>query len=421
MIFIYRFFTIIFYPLVIILIYTRKILGKEDSIRFKEKIFFNTSETSRNIKKKLIWFHAASIGETKSIFPIINELKKNNDFEFLITTITTSAARIVEKNFKDEITVKHRFLPFDLDLLIQNFLIIWKPDLVIFVDSEIWPNLIFNIKKRHIPLAIINGRITNKSFKRWMILPKFANKIFSKFDLCLAESKKSTDFLRKLGVKNPKYFGNIKFSANANEDFLNDINKEVLNEKKIWCAVSTHAGEEEFCLKVHNILKKDIKGLMTLIIPRHINRSNEIERLCKKIKLDTQNLKEGDLIQAEKEIVIINSFGALAKYLKYSNSVFIGKSILKKLQNDGGQNPIEAAKYNCKIYHGPYVSNFQEIYDLMSAYKISQEIKDETELVKMLKSDFEEQKNNSDYSTIIDNLGKKILNESINELNKILK
>jgi len=422
MIFIYRFLTIFFYPIFIILIYSRKLLNKEDNYRYKEKIFPSYFSPNKDNKKQLIWFHAASIGEVQSIFPLIQKLnddKKN--IEFLITTVTLSAGNILKKKLNNYKNIEHRYFPLDVNFLIKSFLDKWKPNLIIFVDSEIWPNLIFEIKKRKIPVALINGRITKKTFNKWMLVSKFARKIFNNFDLCLASSKESEENLRKLNVKNLKYIGNIKFSGEIEKNDLIDKNLEILKKKTFWCAASTHKGEEIICLKTHLNLKKFYKDIVTIIIPRHINRSIEINQLCKKYELSSQILNDKELIEDKNEIIIINSFGTLSKFYNYSKSVFIGKSMIKKLQKVGGQNPIEAAKLGCKIYHGPYVYNFKEIYDLLRSYKISEKIYSDKELSEKLMSDLKNSKNDqNEITNSINDLGKKILNNTTKEINKFL-
>ncbi len=422
MIFIYRSITILLYPIFIILIYFRKFFNKEDHKRYKEKIFTSNFFSDRDDRKQLIWFHAASIGEVQSIFPLIEKLNnEKKNLEFLITTVTLSSGNIVNKKFIDYKNIKHRYFPFDVNFLIKNFLNKWKPNLVVFIDSEIWPNLIFEIKKRKTPMILINGRITKKTFNKWMLVSKFAKKIFNSFDLCLASSKESEKNLRTLSVKNLMYIGNIKFSSEIEKENLADKNLEILKKKTFWCAASTHEGEESICLKTHINLKKNYNDLITIIIPRHINRCIEISNLCKKYNLSSQVLNDKELIKDKREIIIINSFGALSKFYNYSRSVFIGKSMIKKLENVGGQNPIEAAKLRCKIYHGPYVYNFNEIYELLKSYEISEEINNEKELYEKLSKDLKNSKDNEDKTAnIINDMGQKILDRTTKEISKFL-
>ena len=422
MIFVYRLLANIFYPLFIILIFFRTFFGKEDRKRYKEKILTSSFKPEKNKNKNLIWFHAASIGEVKSIFPLIKELNSNiKKIEILITTVTLSAGKIVEKKMNKYENIKHRYFPIDVNFLISNFLERWSPKLVVFVDSEVWPNLILEIKKRNISLALVNGRITKKSFKRWMYFSNFAKKIFNCFDLCLTSSKESEDNLKKLNAANVKFIGNIKFSGDLKIDNFNNKNLLNLKKSKVWCAASTHDGEELLCIKAHIRLKKSYSSLKTIIVPRHIDRSEKINKICIKHNLKSKIMNEHDAINVDDEIIIVNSFGKLNEFYYYSKSVFLGKSISKRFQNSGGQNPIEAAKLGCKIYHGPYVSNFAEIYSLLESYEISKQIISDEDLFKKLNEDFKIDKEiNTGITDKINDLGKNILNSSVTELKRYI-
>ena len=422
MISIYKFLTNICYPFFVLFTFFRKIKKKEDSLRYKEKIFTSSFKVNRSKNSKLIWFHAASVGEMISIIPIINELKKNNDnFEFLITTVTLSSGNLIKKKFQDCNNIHHRYFPLDVGFLIQNFIKMWKPNIVFFVDSEIWPNLIMNLHKNGIPFSVINARITKKTFERWLFFKKTARIIFSKFKLFLASNKETIDYLNKLGAKNIIYNGNIKLLSEVNVESINNLNKDALLKSKFWLSASTHDGEEDFCLKTHLLLKNEFNKLKTLIAPRHINRSDKIKKLCDRYKLNSQILNENDQIRDNSEIIIINSFGVLNQFYKYAVSVFIGKSTLKILKNVGGQNPIDAAKLGCKIYHGPYVYNFSEIYENLKNLKISNQVSSPEELFNYLKQDLVQSKKvNTDVNSSINNLSKKIFEITMSNINKFI-
>ena len=202
MIFLYRVLINFFYPLIIIIIFLRKFAKKEDSIRFKEKIFSSKFNAIKK-KSKLIWFHAASIGEFKSILPLIEELnKENNNLEFLITTTTLSSGNLAVDQLKQFDNAYHRFFPFDVNFLINKFLHMWKPDVIFLVDSEIWPNLILKAKKNKTPIILVNARITSKTFKKWIKFPVTAKKIFNSFNFCLTSNLETKDYLSMLGAKN---------------------------------------------------------------------------------------------------------------------------------------------------------------------------------------------------------------------------
>ena len=422
MILTYRVLTNLIYPLLLILIFIRKILNKEDPYRFKEKIFISHFNINRKKNKKLIWFHAASIGEFKSIVPIIDELNINNvDLEFLITTTTLSSGNLAKEQFDKYDNVHHRFFPIDVDFLIKEFLSLWKPNVIFLVDSEIWPNLIIRAKKNSIPLALVNARISSKTFNRWMLFPKTAKKIFNMFSLCLASNSETKKFLDKLEVSNVHFNGNIKLINKINVNNIQNPNDKFLKKNRFWIAASTHVGEEKFCLNTHMRLKRHHKNIITIIAPRHIERSQKIKNLCENYNLESQILNKNELIVENKEIIIINSFGVLNSYFKYVKSAFIGKSIIEKMKDDSGQNPIDAAKLGCKIYHGPYVSNFKEIYELLKNINVSKQISNYKDLSDNLITDF---KNSSveDYKIYnsINDLGQKTLANTMQNINNFL-
>jgi len=420
---VYKYLTYLLFPVVAVLIYFRSIFNKEDKIRFKEKIFSSHFKINKNNNKKLIWFHAASIGECLSILPLIDELNSNyKDIDFLITTITLSSASLLERKINQTQNIVHRFFPLDCEHLVENFLNNWKPTLICFVDSEIWPNFLFKIKEKNIPLLLLNARLTRKSFNKWKIISSFANKIFENFDLCLAASEESKNNLKYFQVKKLKYIGNLKYSAQSLPQELNETNKKILNNYKVWCATSIHSGEETSVLKTHMEIKKKINNVLTIIVPRHINRSLFIKNLSQKLSLNVQILNEDELVNSNVEILIINSFGSLSKYFNYCKNIFIGKSLLKEKKNIGGQNPIEAAKLGCKIFHGPYVYNFQEVYELLCSYGITEKINNEIQLSEELIKNFKSQITiDQKKIDLINNYGEKILKETMIEIGAYLK
>ena len=211
MILIYRFVSFFVYPFLIVFIFFRKLIKKEHFSRYKEKIFSSCFNVKRKDESNLIWFHAASLGELKSILPIIRHLdKKNKNLEFLLTTTTLSSSILADDKFKKFQNVHHRFLPVDVGFLINNFLSAWRPKSIFLVDSEIWPNLILISKKRKIPISLINARITSKTYKRWSLFKKTAQYIFSTFDLCLVSNLETKNYLTNLNAKNIHFHGNIK-------------------------------------------------------------------------------------------------------------------------------------------------------------------------------------------------------------------
>ena len=423
MILLYRILTILIYPLLFIFLYYRKIIKKEDPIKFKEKILPSCFKVERKAKSKLIWFHAASIGEFKSIIPIVKKLlfdKKN--LEILVTTTTLSSGNLAKIEFKKYDNVCHRFFPFDLNFLIKKFLKLWKPNYIFLVDSEIWPNLILTAKKKKIPIAIINARLTAKTFNKWMMFPNTAKRVFNSFDLCLASNNETKNYLKKLNAKNIHFNGNIKLINNVDESKIKNLNEKFLVLRRFWVAASIHQGEDLFCLKTHLRIRKRYKDIITIIIPRHIDKTKDINDLSKKLNLKTQLLNNGDKILENKEIIIVNAFGVLQNYFKYAKSVFIGKSMLKKLENEGGQNPIDAAKLKCNIYHGPYVYNFKEIYEMLKKINIAKKVKTYEDLSNNLVRDLKNPlKKDSKTSNYLNNLGQRTLENTMGKINNFIK
>ena len=255
-----------------------------------------------------------------------------------------------------------------------------------------------------------------------MRFPNTAKKIFNIFDLCLASNNETKDYLKKLDTKNVHFKGNIKLISKIDEKKIKNLNANFLSSRRFWLAASTHKGEELFSLKVHKKIKEKYSDILTIIAPRHIDRSKEIYDLSNNLNLKTQLLNEGERISDEKEIIIINSFNILENYFKYAKSVFIGKSLLKELKSDSGQNPIDAAKLSCRVYHGPYVYNFEEIYEILKKNNIARKIETIEDLSSNLIKDLESPlKKETKISNQIEILEQKTLEETMKNLNNFIK
>jgi len=389
-----------------ILIIFRIYKGKEDKIRFREK--FSIPSKKRTIGK-LIWFHGASVGEILSIIPLIENYEKDKLINQILVTSSTLSSSKVLKKFKFKKTV-HQFYPIDHFFFTKRFLEYWKPNLAIFIDSEIWPNMFKKLEEKKISLILLNARITKKTFLRWQSLKNVSQKVFKKISVAYPQNLETKYFLKKLKVKKIKTIGNLKFAEQDNE-IMNKLNFR-FKSKKIWVASSTHSDEEIFCGKTHIELKKKIKNLLTILIPRHIHRAQEIKSELESLRLNvathssnTKNLKNID-------IYIVDTFGETKKFHKVGTSVFIGGSII----NRGGQNPLEAARYGARILHGPNVDNFKDVYKSLSNLKISKKITTPRELASSIIF-----KRNKKLGDKIKKIGVKILKETINDLDKLIK
>ena len=417
----YRFFTYLFYPFAPIYLYFRKIKKKEDSISYKEKL--SRIETARE-EGFLIWFHVASVGEAMSILPLIEScIEEKKIDKILLTSITLSSGNVLKKRFSQNVKVFHQFLPLDISVWTNKFLDHWKPNLSIFIDSEIWPNLISQISKKKIPLLLINARITKKSFDRWKLIIGFAKKIFEKFDLCIASNKESESFLKILGAKNIKNYGNLKFSKIKTE-LNNKLDSDFLikiENRKIWCGASTHPTEEILCAKSHLKIKEKYKNILTIIIPRHIDRIKTIYEELSKLNLKIVLSSNLSQVDAKTDVILVDSYGESLKFYNISKYVFLGKSLTTALTKDSGQNPIEPARLGCKIFHGPYVSNFAEIYKYFNELGISKEVNSSNELSLSLVEEFKDNKpKNPEITEKIETYGQNILNNVTMEIKKYI-
>jgi len=414
MLILYRFLInliIILSPLIILYRLFKK---KEHLSRFKEKFCYFSK---KRIRGKLIWFHGASVGELQSIVPLLEKFEKNKEIQqILITSNTLSSSRIVEKIKIKKIV--HQFFPVDTNLLSNKFLNYWKPSAAFFIDSEIWPNMLHNLQEKNIPTLLLNGRITKKTFSKWSLIPNFSKKNFSKFNLCFPSSKQSKKFLSKLGVNKIKFVGNLKYSQSEKGEIkIDKFLKKSLKLRKIWCASSTHVSEEIFCGKIHKELKKKYKNLLTIIIPRHIERVHSIKSDLSKLELKIQTYSSKEKIKKDTDIYIVDSYGKTKSFYYQCKNVFLGGSLI----NHGGQNPLEAARYGCNIMHGPNVSNFHEIYKFLKKIKISKKISNQSQILYFLNKFLTEKTNLEKTNKKLNLIGQKILNSTYQQINILLK
>ena len=367
-------------------------------------------------KKKignLIWFHGASVGEIMSIIPIIKNYEKNKSInQILVTSSTLSSSKILKKYNLKKTT--HQFYPIDYFFFTKKFLNFWKPTIAIFIESEIWPCMFENLNSSKIPLVLLNGRITKKTFDKWNTMNKFTQSIFKKISIAYPQNNETKYFLKKLKLNKIKKIGNLKFIED-NEKNLNYLKPHLRNElkyKKVWVASSTHNNEEIFCAKAHLELKSYYKNLITIIIPRHVHRVKEIisdiKNLNLRYQLHSSNLKSLKNV----DIYIVDTFGETKKFHKIGSSVFLGGSIV----NRGGQNPLEAARFGARILHGPNIGNFKDIYKLLKLNNASKRINSPKQLASSIIF-----KKNKTIGTTIKNIGEKILKKTIKELDYLIK
>ena len=412
MYFIYHIFTYLVFLFSPLIIFIRILKGKEDPKRFKEK--FCIYKNQNNFRS--IWFHAVSVGELMSIIPLLKKLDKNKKInQIIVTSSTISSAKIFKKQ-KFENTI-HKYFPIDTNFLNKKFINFWKPQAAFFVDSEIWPNMFRNLKNKNVPIILLNGRITEKSFKRWALIKNFSKSVFKNISLALPSNKETKNFLKKLGVNNIKLIGNLKYYGLS---VIKDKDIKILKKKfqnfNIWCAASTHEGEEILISNVHKNIKKKQKKLLTIIIPRHIDRVKKIIEELNENKLKVVKHSSNTNLKNDTDIYMVDTYGEASKFYKLTSVCFMGGSII----NHGGQNPLEPARLGNYIINGPNIKNFREVYKFLNKNNMSETTSNINKIQKIIEEKLNKKISNQNKNKIF-KIGEKILNENMIYINKYIR
>jgi len=394
----------------IIIIY-RIVKGKEDVKRVGEKFCIYSKKKSN----KKVWIHAASVGELMSIVPVIRKLEKNKKIKnILLSTSTTSSAKIFNK-LKLKKT-SHIYFPLDNNFIVKRFINYWQPELAIFIDSEIWPNMFRNLHIKDIPIIIMNARITKRSFNKWQIFPNFAKQVFGKITLALPQNLETLKYLKLLKVRDIKTAGNLKYYGQKdNHVSSKKLLKNKFKDFKVWCAASTHFNEEILIGNLHKKLKKKQRKLITIIIPRHVSRTNEIKETLNKIELNCILHSSSEKIKKDTDIYLVDSYGETSKFYNLTNISFVGGSIIKH----GGQNPLEPARLGNYIISGPNVKNFKEIYTFLNKLKMSSITSDILKMENLILKRLNNKTPNKNIKRII-KIGKDVLEKNLFYINKYL-
>lgn len=369
----------ILYPLVIKrYIKKRQLNGKEDVKRFNERI---GRPSKKRPEGKLIWLHGASVGESLSMLPLINKLLESYpDSHVMVTTGTVTSAEVMEKRLPER--AFHQYIPIDNPAFVTRFIRHWQPDLVLWFESDLWPALLSGIKRKNIPLILVNGRISNKSFKRWQQFDFISKELLDCFTFCLGQSEEDAYRLRVLGAKNSMCLGNLKYAGinpPVDPDKKAEIEKQI-NGRPLWVVSSTHHDEE---LKIGRFLKNtntEIPGLLTLIAPRHPNRGPEIQEQLNGLGLKTALRSKGEKISPDTNVYIADTIGEVGIWYDLSPIVFIGGSLIPH----GGQNFMEPSRFRDAVIVGPYMHNFTDAMNRAKKADAVIQVNDATELENML-------------------------------------
>lgn len=377
----YFFVTKYFGPFLSLVLQYRLLKGKEDKKRILERKGISKLERPLG---SLVWFNAASVGEALSILNLIEDLgKKNKKLKFLITTTTITSSKILKESMPTNCI--HQFSPIDTLSATTNFLNHWKPNLAIFVESEFWPRLIFEIKKQQIPLGLINARMEKKTFENWLKIKTTSMQILNKFDFVYSNDHLTAKRLQSLGIEKKILFGisslkeqapPLTYSKNEYYRF-----KNLLKDKIVWVAASTHEGEEELVVEAQQILHEIDKNYLLILVPRHPNRSELILKNTAFYSTFTKTRSKNQKIAKDTSIYLADTLGELGLWFMLSKIVFLGGSLV----NIGGHNPYEPCRFGCAIITGAYVHNFKKAFDQLSEKNAVKYVKSVEELVETIK------------------------------------
>lgn len=346
----------ILYPLVIKrYIRKRQANGKEDIKRFHERL---GRPQLKRPEGKLIWFHGASVGESISMLPLINKLLAHfPDLHIMVTTGTTTSADLMGKRLPER--AFHQYLPIDNPSFTSRFVKHWQPDLVLWFESDFWPAMLSSIKRKNIPLILVNGRISNKSFKRWQQFDFISKELLSCFTFCLGQSEEDAYRLRVLGAKDSMCLGNLKFAGlpiPVDQDKKAEITAQI-GSRPVWCVSSTHNDEEFKIARFIKTLTEKVPGLLTIMAPRHPHRGTEIQETLKDdFQLKTALRSAGEKITPDTEVYIADTIGELGIWYELCPLVFIGGSLIPH----GGQNFMEPSRMRDAVIVGPHMHNFTD-------------------------------------------------------------
>ncbi|MAP25117.1 MAG: hypothetical protein CMM87_06275 [Rickettsiales bacterium] len=326
-------------------------------------LFYNKESSNQRLSRSFplkrsgsyVWVHGASLGELKTLEPLLKSISKNTTLNLIITSSSKrSFDGIVAfaKKYGD-----HQFIPFDVPAFRQHFLNYWQPKLVIWTESDLWPGFLNEIKKNNIPLYLINGKLSQRSKKRWRHISKTFQKMMGCFTKIYAQSQKDQEAYNDLEINSAEYMGNIKFLQGVTAEKNQKLNLCIPSDKLSWLASCTHSGEEEILINVHKKILIKHPNTLLIIAPRHPHRAQEVAELCQKVNLSYQFYSKND--QIESNVLIFDVFGNLSELYKKMHFSFLGGSFINK----GGHNPIEALTNHCKLIVGPHHQGNHSLYE----------------------------------------------------------
>lgn len=355
----YRILTALLEPAAAGLLVWRRGRGKEDPTRFAERRGY---PGVRRPDKTVVWLHGASVGETVTLLPLVDKLKRRG-FAVLVTSGTVTSAKLLAARLPAGVI--HQYLPLDVPRYMRRFLDYWRPSIGLICESEIWPNLVIEAKRRDVPLVLINARMSERSFRRWYKAPQTSRFLLSCFDCCLAQSQGDAERLAQLGAPRVSIAGNLKFDVPAppaDADTL-AILDGLTTGRPVWIAASTHEGEDEHIIAAHLGIRAHLPKLLTIIAPRHPHRGVDIEALALANDIAVARRAARQAPERDVELYVADTVGELGLFYRLSQVAFLGGSLVPV----GGHNPIEPAKLGCALLHGPHIRNFADVFAAFDA------------------------------------------------------
>ncbi|MBP2298295.1 3-deoxy-D-manno-octulosonic acid transferase [Azospirillum picis] len=358
----YRGLTTVAGPAVRLYLDRRRAAGKEDPARQAER--FGMPSRPRPAGP-LVWVHAASVGEANSVLVLIGRLlDMAPDLTVLMTTGTVTSAELMGRRLPPRAV--HQYVPVDLPGAVDRFLDHWRPEAVLWMESEIWPNLLAGIRARSIPAALVNARMSERSFTRWRNVPGFVGGLLATFQVTLAQTEGDAERLRRLGAAAVASVGNLKFSAEpppAADGAMEPL-RRALDGRLVWLLASSHPGEDEIAAAVHAALAPALPGLLTVVVPRHAHRGEAIAALMRGRGLSVLQRSGGLLLpERDHDVYVADTMGELGLFYRTAPVVCMGGSFIPH----GGQNPVEPAQLGCAVLYGPHMFNFDEITHQLEA------------------------------------------------------
>lgn len=369
----YRWSGYALFPGLVAYLALRTAKGKEDSARRRER-FGHASE--KRPPGPLVWFHAASVGETTAVLPLMREIS-NRGIRIVLTTGTVTSAAVARDRAPDGVI--HQYVPLDIKPAVSRFLDYWKPDAAIIAESEIWPVTIMELGERHIPQILVNGRLSDNSFDLWKRLSSVSEELFRNLALVIAQSEEDGLRYSALGALPVLVSGNLKGDNDEppyDPDDLDHYRAEI-GSRRTWAAISTFDGEEEMAGRIHLRLKRK-NNQLTIIVPRHPERADEIQKKLEDLGLDVARRSRGDRITMRTDILLGDTIGEMGLYLHLTDIVFVGRS----MHAEGGQNPLEPAMLGSAVLSGSKVQNFRDAYQRLAKNGGAKIVRDEDMLAK---------------------------------------